>query len=220
MKAHHFERLASHPSKRLRLLTAQLHQLLTSPSSKTATETRQALTEPMWIEQTQYVGAWACSSFDTDRLVRTIAEKTWASLELDLVEYASTLLAHAESTLFSRAQDESSELDQSYIQVPALSLVADLLRKLPTPLPAESKVDFVRSRDLWQLLGSDSAPVRKATYDLLKSAVARNEDDLLSREDGLADVSKMVLEHCWRADTDWEAVIFFLRRAFDSHDVF
>ncbi|GAA5836983.1 hypothetical protein JCM11251_004464 [Rhodosporidiobolus azoricus] len=86
--AHHFPRLSLHPSRRLRLQVHALHSLLTnsSPSLRCSllAQTRTALLAPLWVERPEYVGAWAVSSWDTDRAVRREAKRSWDGVVLPL----------------------------------------------------------------------------------------------------------------------------------------
>ncbi|GAA5859119.1 hypothetical protein JCM1840_003760 [Sporobolomyces johnsonii] len=88
--AHHFPRLALHPSRRLRLAVHSLHSLLTlsSPSSPSSSlllqATRAALLAPLWTDQPSYVGAWSVAAFDHDRAVRREARRSWDAVILPL----------------------------------------------------------------------------------------------------------------------------------------
>ncbi|GAA5950000.1 hypothetical protein JCM21900_001361 [Sporobolomyces salmonicolor] len=88
--AHHFPRLALHPSRRLRLAVHSLHSLLTlsSPSSPSSSlllqATRAALLSPLWTDQPSYVGAWSVAAFDHDRAVRREARRSWDAVVLPL----------------------------------------------------------------------------------------------------------------------------------------
>ncbi|GAA5860656.1 hypothetical protein JCM8547_005490 [Rhodosporidiobolus lusitaniae] len=89
--AHHFPRLALHPSRRLRLQVHALHSLLlnaspsrSSPPPSLLPQTRSALLAPLWVERSDYIGAWAVASWDTDRSVRREAKRSWESVLLPL----------------------------------------------------------------------------------------------------------------------------------------
>ncbi|POY76742.1 hypothetical protein BMF94_0334 [Rhodotorula taiwanensis] len=82
--ASHFPRLALHPSRRLRLQVHALHSLLVgAASSRTRTQapliasTRSALLAPMWIEKSEFIGAWCTAAHDSDRSVRRDARASW-----------------------------------------------------------------------------------------------------------------------------------------------
>ncbi|KPV76129.1 uncharacterized protein RHOBADRAFT_53112, partial [Rhodotorula graminis WP1] len=79
--AHHFPRLALHPSRRLRLQVHALHSLLTSTSHPLLRETRSALLAPQWTDRSDYVGAWCTAAHDSDRTVRREAKGSWNAVQ-------------------------------------------------------------------------------------------------------------------------------------------
>ncbi|GAA6012470.1 hypothetical protein JCM10207_007100 [Rhodosporidiobolus poonsookiae] len=85
--AHHFPRLALHPSRRLRLQVHTLHVLLTATTvtrqaqPPLVQQTRDALLAPLWTDRAEYVGAWAVASWDTDRAVRREARRSWEGVQ-------------------------------------------------------------------------------------------------------------------------------------------
>ncbi|GAA6054199.1 hypothetical protein JCM3770_002829 [Rhodotorula araucariae] len=79
--AHHFPRLALHPSRRLRLQVHALHALLTSTSHPLLRETRAALLAPLWTDRSDYVGAWCTAAHDSDRTVRREAKASWDAVQ-------------------------------------------------------------------------------------------------------------------------------------------
>ncbi|GJN88290.1 hypothetical protein Rhopal_001255-T1 [Rhodotorula paludigena] len=87
--AHHFPRLALHPSRRLRLQVHSLHALFTAASVRRdeavpplLKSTRSALLAPLWLERGDYVGAWCTAAHDTDRAVRREAKASWDAVLL------------------------------------------------------------------------------------------------------------------------------------------
>ncbi|GAA5851231.1 hypothetical protein JCM9279_007491 [Rhodotorula babjevae] len=79
--AHHFPRLALHPSRRLRLQVHALHSLLTSTTHPLLRETRSALLAPLWTDRSEYVGAWCTAAHDSDRTVRREAKSSWDAVQ-------------------------------------------------------------------------------------------------------------------------------------------
>ncbi|BGP46344.1 hypothetical protein JCM10450v2_002186 [Rhodotorula kratochvilovae] len=79
--AHHFPRLALHPSRRLRLQVHALHALLTSTAHPLLRETRAALLAPQRTDRSDYVGAWCTAAHDSDRTVRREAKASWDAVQ-------------------------------------------------------------------------------------------------------------------------------------------
>ncbi|GAA5992433.1 hypothetical protein JCM10908_000814 [Rhodotorula pacifica] len=141
--ASHFPRLALHPSRRLRLQVHALHGLLTATPSSLArgsttpsllTSTRSALLTPMWLEKSEYVGAWCTAAHDSDRSVRRDARASWDAVTLpdgssfeggddkagiNLVEHADSIASFAFSVIlgnggsFSAAGGADTPLSES-----------------------------------------------------------------------------------------------------------
>ncbi|KAI5475113.1 ubiquitin-protein ligase E3 [Pseudohyphozyma bogoriensis] len=225
--AHHFPRLSLHPSRRLRLLTLSLHSYLTSPStrhpSELITATRTALLAPLWLEQLPYVGSWACSAFDSDRAVRSVAKRCWDGAVLlpgreskeeeegiDLLEHAESIFGFATGLVLAPPAPQSDDEDTSLPRTQALHTISALLEVLPTPLPLSTDaLGFFQDESLWDLVGDEVAALRRATYELLGALVARTEG-LLDENVGV--VASKVLKSCWGETEGWAGVIAFLRR--------
>ncbi|BGP23081.1 ubiquitin-protein ligase E3 [Rhodotorula toruloides] len=91
--AHHFPRLALHPSRRLRLQVHSLHSLLVANPASLArrhavppllVSTRFALLTPLRLESRDYVGAWCTAAWDNDRTIRREARGSWDAVLLPL----------------------------------------------------------------------------------------------------------------------------------------
>ena len=94
-QASHFPRLALHPSRRLRLQVHALHKLLTASGGPSLlASTRSALLAPMWLEKSDYVGAWCTAAHDNDRGVRRDARASWDAV----VSIATNARAEEDST--------------------------------------------------------------------------------------------------------------------------
>jgi hypothetical protein len=72
----HFNKLASHSSRRIRALTASIHALLVSPKNEDA---RSILLSPSELLNPQFSGSWLCLAHDADRGIRHIALGAWSS---------------------------------------------------------------------------------------------------------------------------------------------
>ncbi|SCV69490.1 BQ2448_2510 [Microbotryum intermedium] len=236
--AHHFHRISLYPSRRLRLQAHALHQLLTSKPrspSKLLASTRSKLLAPSWLEQKDYVGSWCCSAFDGDRAVRSAARRSWDSVVLpndkkpaleaetepiegiDLQEHAENILDFAAGLILTPASEPKAgdELDDpSLLKTQALLATSSLLSTLPLPLPlSKTALDFLTTRDLWQLTkSSEPAALRRALYELLGAATGRTDVELLARNDGIRTIAHSVLKECWDEDEGWAGIISFLRR--------
>ncbi|GAA5913647.1 hypothetical protein JCM6882_008707 [Rhodosporidiobolus microsporus] len=189
--AHHFPRLALHPARRLRLQVHALHSLLTnsSPSTRSSpaassllSQTRSALLAPLWVERPEYVGAWAVSSWDTDRGVRREAKRSWDAVVLplerataggdedqpegiDLVENAEPIAGYALGAILGGAASSGVDTpgtgsatpadveDPAFLRTSALLAISYLLNTLPSPLPLpEGIVDALTSDEFWSLI--------------------------------------------------------------------
>ncbi|KIS72195.1 ubiquitin-protein ligase RKR1 [Mycosarcoma maydis] len=119
---HLFPRLALSPTRRLRLLTMQIHILLLEKpqaSSNGISSTREELLEsPQYIEP--ILGPWAILCHDTDRSIERLGRLAWtdtctwndkqsadpfverdSTVQLNLTEYCDTLVAHLRTILLS-----------------------------------------------------------------------------------------------------------------------
>ncbi|GAA5878216.1 hypothetical protein JCM16303_002689 [Sporobolomyces ruberrimus] len=174
--AHHFPRLALHPSRRLRLSVHSLHSLLSSGSNPLLKYTRSALLSALWTDQPNYVGSWCVAAFDSDRTVRNQAYRTWESVILPIEEPAQestgeeperegiNVFEHGESItqfafsliLGSPSDDISgsdSPEDPAFLRTSAISALVYLIQKLPSPLPLEAEtVDTLMSEEIWDML--------------------------------------------------------------------
>ncbi|GAA5944519.1 ubiquitin-protein ligase RKR1 [Sporobolomyces koalae] len=206
--AHHFPRLALHPSRRLRLAVHSLHALLSSASTPLLRYTRSALLSSQWTDQPNYVGAWCVSAFDSDRTVRNQAYRTWESVlspateasegsdaeGINLVEQAEAITQFAFSLVLGSPQSDTSGSDTpedpAFLRTSAISALVYLLQKLPTPLPLEEgTIETLLSEELWEMLtvrdqektGEREQPkmVRRALYELLGAIASRQEDLLI-----------------------------------------
>ncbi|BGO97992.1 E3 ubiquitin-protein ligase listerin [Rhodotorula toruloides] len=123
--AHHFPRLALHPSRRLRLQVHSLHSLLVAnpaslprgqPVPPLLASTRSALLSPLWLESRDYVGAWCTAAWDNDRAIRREARGSWDAVLLplstaaaeekegiNLVEQADAIASFCFSVIFGGA---------------------------------------------------------------------------------------------------------------------
>ena len=212
-QAHHFPRLALHPSRRLRLAVHSLHSILASPSTPLLESTRSALLAPLWTDQPNYVGAWCVAAFDSDRTIRNQAYRTWESVLLPLVdetsedavegiklvEQAEPVTQFAFSLILGSPSNDSSGSDTpedpAFLRTSAISSLVYLLQKLPSPLPLEeSTIETLTGDEIWDMLtvrdqertGEKEQPkiVRRALYELLGAFAGRKEDLLvLPRED-------------------------------------
>ncbi|GAA5999438.1 ubiquitin-protein ligase RKR1 [Rhodotorula paludigena] len=127
--AHHFPRLALHPSRRLRLQVHSLHALVTAASVRRGQavhpllkSTRSALLAPLWLERGDYVGAWCTAAHDTDRAVRREAKASWDAVlvsaqaaseaedeveGVQLAEHADSIAAFAFSVVLGGSHGDS-----------------------------------------------------------------------------------------------------------------
>jgi hypothetical protein len=112
IQVHHFPRLVTHSSRRVRLLTVTLHSSLSlHPQS------RSLVVSPSYLSNEDYIGSWLISAFDIDRTIRTVSRKSWDALivtpppsggELDdvggipVTSYASQLIAFLRGIVFSQ----------------------------------------------------------------------------------------------------------------------
>ncbi|KAK4691617.1 hypothetical protein P7C70_g9311, partial [Phenoliferia sp. Uapishka_3] len=219
--AHHFPRLSLHPSRRLRLATLSLHLSLISPSSPIP-GTRSALLAPLWLDQQQYVGAWCCSAFDGDRVVRSVARRSWDSVvstsppsteeneeaeeeAINLQEQSAPIVAFLTDLIFTTDEPTSKDpegtepqTDHSILRIQSLQTLAYLIES-PITLE-ESVIDLLQSEGLWDHLDKGlegSAAARKAAYDVLGNLVKREEDVIGEKEGLLEGVSRVVLRNCW-----------------------
>ncbi|GAA5949321.1 hypothetical protein JCM10213_006714 [Rhodosporidiobolus nylandii] len=207
--AHHFARLSLHPSRRLRLSVHALHSLLlgASPSRSAQpalfAQTRSALLAPLWVEQPQYVGAWAVSAWDTDRAVRREAKRSWDSVLLQ------PLAPAVEGEAQENAERDGIELNEQGESIAgfALSLVLPSVSSGPsstsgteTPNSEPEDPSFLRTSALLtlaHLLSSLPAPlplpdpiVEALVGEELWSLVERAEGD--ARRTGVSDQPQMV----------------------------
>ncbi|GAA5853357.1 hypothetical protein JCM5353_007763 [Sporobolomyces roseus] len=210
--AHHFPRLALHPSRRLRLAVHSLHSILASSATPLLKSTRSSLLAPLWTDQPNYVGAWCVAAFDSDRTIRNQAYRTWESVLLPndniseepvegikLVEQSEPITQFAFSLILGSPSNESSGSDTpedpAFLRTSAISALVYLLQKLPSPLPLEeSTIETLTGEEIWDMLtvrdqertGEREQPkiVRRALYELLGAFASRTEDLLvLPREE-------------------------------------
>ncbi|GAA5947534.1 hypothetical protein JCM3765_001719 [Sporobolomyces pararoseus] len=175
--AHHFPRLALHPSRRLRLSVHSLHALLSSGLTLLLRYTRSALLSALWTDQPNYVGAWCVAAFDSDRTVRSQAYRTWESVLLpldtsvdekeeeevepregiNLVDQAESVTQFAFSLILGSPTSETSGTDTpedpAFLRTSAISALVYLMQKLPSPLPLEpGTVETLMGEELWDML--------------------------------------------------------------------
>jgi hypothetical protein len=179
-QAHHFPRLALHPSRRLRLSVHALHSILSSGSTPLLKHTRTSLLSTLWTDQPNYVGAWCVAAFDSDRTVRNQAHRTWESVLLpledankqkeedteetaespegiNLVEQAESVTQFAFSLILGSSSNETwgsdTPEDPAFLRTSALSALVYLMQKLPSPLPLEDNtVETLMGDELWDML--------------------------------------------------------------------
>ncbi|KAM0792628.1 hypothetical protein ACM66B_005288 [Microbotryomycetes sp. NB124-2] len=232
--ATHFPRLALHPERRVRHQSHSLHLMLVAKPSQhkpspLLAQTRQSLLAPMWTEQREYVGAWCCSGFDSDRAVRTMAKRSWQAVAtpvdandesenvINLAEHASNILDFAAGNVFSQLSSSETDAEaneHALVKTQSVLAIAYLLSTLASPLPVpEESLNLFVSEDLWDLVKPDQpVHLRRALYELLGAATGRTEEHLLERDDGLQTITTRVLEHCWAEEEGWSGIIKFLQR--------
>ncbi|GAA5904173.1 ubiquitin-protein ligase RKR1 [Sporobolomyces salmoneus] len=172
--AHHFPRLALHPSRRLRLSVHSLHSLLSSASTPLLKYTRSALLSALWTDQPNYVGAWCVTAFDSDRTLRNQAFRTFESVLLpistsaeqeeveesegiNLVEQAESVTQFAFSLILGSPSNDTpgSETpeDPAFLRTSAISALVYLMQKLPRPLPLEENtIETLMGEEMWDML--------------------------------------------------------------------
>lgn len=190
----------------------------------------------MWTESQDYIGAWCCSAFDSDRAVRASAKRSWDGILLrdrdatdgaedtsdaaqpqgiKLVDHAASILDFSAGNIFSGDQpgDSAAVADHALVKSQSVLAVSYLLQNLPSPLPLPEKLlGFFVNEDLWDMLRLESpGHLRRALYELLGSAADRAAEGLLEREDGIDTIAATVLENCWQETDGWPGIIGFLR---------
>ncbi|GAA5872634.1 hypothetical protein JCM3774_001869 [Rhodotorula dairenensis] len=218
--ASHFPRLALHPSRRLRLQVHALHSLLTATPSALArgapapallASTRSALLAPMWVEKSEYVGAWCTAAHDSDRAVRRDARASWDAVTfsgaaadesaegIDLIEHADSIASFAFSVVLGNggalsaaggADTPLSETpstageDPAFLRTAAISALAYLVQTLPSPLPLSTEtVETLTGEDLWDLLTRSTVPGAREQPGMVRKALYDLLGAIVGRED-------------------------------------
>ncbi|KDN47536.1 hypothetical protein K437DRAFT_93361 [Tilletiaria anomala UBC 951] len=101
---HLFPRLAASPTRRLRLLTAQIHRLLTTSSLTRA----EILESPHFVET--LLGPWALLAWDTDSQVARVAKESWLDCTYWLNFSSSSALGSSVSTVGINMTEKESAL--------------------------------------------------------------------------------------------------------------
>ena len=212
-QASHFPGLALHPSRRLRLQVHALHKLLTaSGGAPLLASTRSALLAPMWLEKSEYVGAWCTAAHDSDRGVRRDARASWdavvsigadASAEEDSTEEGINLVEHADSiasfafsvilgsgasaggadTPLGDAPTVQNE-DPAFLRTSAISTLAYLVQSLPPPLVLSPEtIETLTEEDLWDLLTRSTEPGSREQPGMVRKALYDLLGAIVARKD-------------------------------------
>ena len=228
-QAHHFPRLALHESRRLRHSSVNLHELLSSTESPIV-GTREALLSELWLDQPSYVGAWCCSAFDGDRMVRAAALRSWDSVLSDsptdeqpgisLTERVPSMISFLSDLISTQDEPASADPDDvptsdaSILRTQSLLSLAYLV-SCPISIEEDSIKELLQSEELWDHLDKEkesSSATRAAAYEVLEALVQRTENDLLRKKEGLLEtVARIVLTNCWAERDGWTGVVAFLR---------
>lgn len=124
---HHYPRLSSHTSRRVRLSTASVHAhfLHQGPDTLLRDFTVPTLTAPATLEKDDYLSSMLCASFDPDRQIRILSVSNWQALQerhqVALDGYAKEILDSLNSTIL-----ESSALAGTGAGLPSQKQLAKM----------------------------------------------------------------------------------------------